>query len=103
MPRDEPLNSKPELGQYYCNDCNVDLVAAGEFYMLHPRIWTDQLGLGWSDNLCSGCLETRLGREVRFPIDMLFPPQPSTPHWSDRMHDRMGYEKDRKGKWRQKK
>jgi hypothetical protein len=27
--------------------------------MLKPEIWEGQLKLGWSDNLCIGCLEKR--------------------------------------------
>ena len=58
-----------ELGRYQCNDCGVNVVTVGEFYMLHLDIWEDQLGLGWDDNLCIGCLEKRLGRKVSL-VDM---------------------------------
>jgi hypothetical protein len=47
-----------------CNDCGVDCLALGEYYMLNPDIWGKQLGLGWGDNLCIGCLEKRLGRRI---------------------------------------
>jgi hypothetical protein len=53
--------------QYCCNDCGVDVLTAGEWYMASPDIWQQQLGLSWSDNLCIGCLEHRLGRRVSFP------------------------------------
>jgi hypothetical protein len=68
--------SKKALAHYRCNDCSVNVVTAGEFYMLHPEIWEDQLGLGWDDNLCIGCLEKRLGRKVSL-LDMVsFPRYP---------------------------
>jgi hypothetical protein len=47
-----------------CNDCGVDCVKIGEYYMAGPELWTDQLGLGFDDNLCIGCLEKRLGRRM---------------------------------------
>jgi hypothetical protein len=56
--------SAKELARYRCNDCSVNVVIAGECYMLNDEIWEDQLGLGWDDNLCIGCLEQRLGRKV---------------------------------------
>ena len=68
----EAMTPKPtelppeELARYGCNDCGVNVVTIGEFYMLKPEIWNDQLGLGWDDNLCIGCLERRLGRKVTF-------------------------------------
>jgi hypothetical protein len=56
--------SKKELARYRCNDCSINVVTAGEFYMLKGEIWEGQLGLGLHDNLCIGCLEKRLGRKV---------------------------------------
>jgi hypothetical protein len=61
-----------ELARFRCNDCGVNVVTAGEFYMLKDEIWEDHLGLGWNDNLCIGCLEARLGRKVCF-ADMCGP------------------------------
>jgi hypothetical protein len=66
--------SRKELARYRCNDCGVNVVTAGDFYMLQPKISEDQLGLGWDDNLCIGCLEQRLGRKVT-PLDMCGLPQ----------------------------
>jgi len=93
--------SPEELARYACNDCGVNVVTIGEFYMLHPDIWEDQLGLDWNDNLCIGCLEARIGRQVTF-ADMISIPsyswmQPS----SDRLLDRLGFKKHN-GKWRHK-
>ena len=42
--------SRKELARYRCNDCGVNVVTAGDFYMLQPKIWEDQL-------------RTRLGRQ----------------------------------------
>ena len=36
--------------------------------MISPKIWRDQLGLGWDDNLCIACIEKRLGRKLKGPI-----------------------------------
>ena len=43
--------------KYKCNDCGVNVLTTGEFYMLDQDIWEKDLGLGWNDNLCIGCLE----------------------------------------------
>jgi hypothetical protein len=59
-----------------CNDCGVDCVEIGEYYMASPEVWERQLGLGWHDNLCIGCLEKRLGRRVTFPKDIYYVPSP---------------------------
>jgi hypothetical protein len=77
------------LARYRCNDCSVNVVTAGEFYMLRPEIWGDQLGLGWDDNLCIGCLEKRLGRKVAL-VDMgCFPRYPWMKPLSVRLLHRM--------------
>jgi hypothetical protein len=65
--------SPKELARYKCNDCGVNVVTIGEFYMLTPNIWERQLGLGWDDNLCIGCLEKRLGRKVSMNDMSSFP------------------------------
>ncbi len=56
--------SKQVLARYRCNDCGVNVVEIGDWYMATPKIWRQQLGLGWDDNLCIACLEQRLGRRV---------------------------------------
>jgi hypothetical protein len=60
------------LGKCFCNDCEVDVVAVGDWYMCSTEVWERELGLGWSDNLCIACLVKRLGREPQFFID-IFP------------------------------
>jgi hypothetical protein len=97
-----PTISKKELARHKCNDCGVNVIEIGEYYMLNPQIWEDHLGLEWSDNLCIGCLEKRLGRKVG-PLFIEFCSIPNY-KWikppSDRLLDRYGFEKDKKGKWR---
>jgi hypothetical protein len=54
-----------KLPRFPCNDCEVDCLKIGDWYMAPPRIWEDRLGLSWQDNLCIACLEKRLGRKLR--------------------------------------
>lgn len=49
-----------------CDDCGFDVLSGGEFFMLNPEIWDDQLGMEPDDNLCVGCIERRLGRRIDF-------------------------------------
>jgi hypothetical protein len=58
------LDSTPYPVGCICNDCGVDCAKIGEYYMASPEIWERTLHLGWSDNLCIGCLEQRLGRRI---------------------------------------
>jgi hypothetical protein len=91
-----------ELARYACNDCAVNVVTAGEFYMLHPAIWEDHLGLGWDDNLCIGCLEARLGRKVSFADMSSFPNYDWMQPSSARLMDRLGFKRNSKGTWHRK-
>jgi hypothetical protein len=99
----KPVVEKPpgELARYKCNDCDVNVVTAGEFYMLYPDIWEDQLGLDWNDNLCIGCLEARIGRPVTFADIISIPNYSWMQPSSDRLLDRLGFKKCN-GKWRHK-
>ncbi len=54
----------PKPPQFACNDCGVDVLAIGDWYMARPEVW-HKLGLTWSDNLCVACLDRRLGRPAR--------------------------------------
>src|SRR5262249_1672731 len=58
-----------------CDDCGFHIVAGGEYCMINPNIWEKKLGLGWSDNLCIGCIEARLGRKLRVWRDFASLPQ----------------------------
>jgi len=48
-----------------CNDCGVNCLEIGDWYLASRDIWKDELSLGWGDNLCIACLEKRLGRRLR--------------------------------------
>jgi hypothetical protein len=78
-----------ELARQTCNDCGVNVIEIGAYYMLNPDVWERQLGLGWTDNLCVGSV-----RYVRLsPLSVDAPA-------SDRMADQLGFERDRRGNWR---
>jgi hypothetical protein len=85
--------------QYRCNDCGVDVLAAGEWYMAGADIWNRQLGLSWSDNLCIGCLEQRLGRRVSFPEVGPASSRRNNPT-SARLLDRLGHKSEPRRKKR---
>jgi hypothetical protein len=59
-----------------CNDCRKNIAKSGDWYLCKDKIWK-RLGLGERDNLCIPCLDKRLGREARFPQDIV-----SVPVWS---------------------
>lgn len=50
--------------KYLCNDCGVDVLETGDWYLAPSEIWEKTLGFGWNDNLCLACLERRLGRPL---------------------------------------
>jgi hypothetical protein len=79
----------------------VNVLVIGEFCMVHPDIWDDQLGLGWDDNLCIGCIEARLGRKLKGPCPdfMSFPSYSWMYPTSERLMDRYGFIKNAKGEW----
>jgi hypothetical protein len=54
-----------------CNDCSVDVLEIGDWYMCAPKVWEAELGLGWKDNLCLACLEKRLARPIKASEDVL--------------------------------
>jgi hypothetical protein len=97
----QKLPSKMEA-RYGCNDCSVNVLKAGEFYMLDPDIWEQQLSLGWNDNLCIGCLEDRLGRKIGLRDIVCFPDYAWMYPTSPRLLDRYGFIKGKNGKWRRK-
>ena len=50
-------------GKFLCLDCGTDTGKAGEHYMLEDEVWSScapKTGM-----LCIGCLEERLGRELK--------------------------------------
>src|SRR5262249_10346984 len=40
------------IQKYDCNDCKINAVRCGEFYMLKQDLWEKKLKLGLNDNLC---------------------------------------------------
>jgi len=56
--------SPRQIARCRCNDCGVNVIEAGDYCMLRPRIWRDTFGLGITDNLCLACIEKRLGRAI---------------------------------------
>lgn len=45
-----------------CNDCRVDTLRAGEWYMVHDPVWVAAGMATYGGFLCVGCLERHLGR-----------------------------------------
>lgn len=80
--------SKKERARQRCLDCKVNVIEIGEYYMLKPELWEKKLGLTWTDNLCIGCLEKRLGRRVSIDDMGSFPIYPWTAPTSERLLDR---------------
>jgi hypothetical protein len=84
MKRSKPRTKKRRFTEITCDDCSFKLVAGGEYYMVSPQMWVKKLGLGFGDNLCIKCLETRLGRKLK-PRDFIsFPQNPGGFPDSDR-------------------
>jgi hypothetical protein len=55
------FSTKPKaLVDFSCKDCGCDY---DESYMVHEKIWKAH-GVG-DDHLCVGCLEQRMGRQLR--------------------------------------
>jgi hypothetical protein len=76
---------KAKMPKFICNDCGVDVIQIGDWYMAQPELWKGELGLGWGDNLCISCLRGWMGREFRTgfsgfediaPASTYFPGQP---------------------------
>ncbi|WP_161853822.1 hypothetical protein [Bradyrhizobium sp. CCBAU 051011] len=57
--------SAAEIARVVCLDCGVNVIEIGDYCMLSPKVWRDQLGLGWDDNLCIACIEKQLGRKLK--------------------------------------
>ena len=92
--------SPRQIARCRCNDCSVNVIEAGDYWMLRPRIWRNTFGLGITDNLCLACIERRLGRAITigdvitFPIVDGYPMSDSCMHGSS--HPRSGGGRRRK-------
>ena len=53
-----------QIARHVCLDCGRNVIEIGDYTMIDNDIWKGQLKLGWDDNLCIECVETRLGREL---------------------------------------
>jgi hypothetical protein len=82
MPAIAPYN--PEFHRY-CGDCDADVWAIGEWYMVRDEVWPIH---GEGGVLCVGCLERRLGRRL-VPADFTDARCNRPPH-SARLMERMG-------------
>lgn len=51
-------------GRFICMDCSVDTGKIHEFYYIKLELWLTVVD-GKNGMLCIGCLETRLGRQLR--------------------------------------
>ena len=74
--------------KYLCNDCGVDVLETGDWYLAPSEIWEKTLGFGWNDNLCLACLERRLGRPLiggfrRYPTPASSYPPPFSRHFGE--------------------
>lgn len=67
-----------------CADCGVDVSAIGEYYMIRHDLWDAVAG---PEQLCIGCLEARLGRELG-PFDFTDAPANFTGWKSARLKER---------------
>jgi hypothetical protein len=92
--------SPEEIARYRCLDCGRNVIEIGDFCMLKPEIWEDELRLNASDNLCIRCIEARLGRKLR-PGLLSFCSTPTVEGYppSDVLLNRLGVRK-RKGRER---
>jgi hypothetical protein len=92
MPCIEPLS---ETWHRNCQDCDVDTVEVGEYYMVHDGVWPidPQGGV-----LCIRCLEGRIGRRL-VPEDFLDCPLNSSCR-SERLASRLGLELSERTAWR---
>jgi len=57
--------SKRQIARHKCIDCGVNVIEIGDYCMIASEIWEDQFKLGWDDNMCIACAETRLGRMLK--------------------------------------
>ncbi|MFZ2652031.1 MAG: hypothetical protein WA210_18185 [Burkholderiaceae bacterium] len=80
-----------EIAWHACKDCSVNVIACGEYCLVNPDIWERKLGLGWGDNLCIGCIERRLGRELGMRDFAGWPNNPAGYSLSDRYRQRLGF------------
>ena len=76
--------------RFICVDCKIDTNEIAEYYMLHNHIWythtTDFNGKGM---LCIGCIESRLGRQLKHGDFTCTPVNSGLFRMSERLKDRL--------------
>ena len=82
---------------YRCDDCGFNTLRGGEFTLIDHWIWEKELKLGWEDNLCIGCIEARLGRRISIADMGGFPSYEWMSSPSERLIDRNGFKKRKRG------
>jgi hypothetical protein len=82
--------SRREIARHKCLDCGINVIKAGDYCLLSAKLWKDQFGLGWNDNLCIACIEARLGRKLSLLDFISFPFVKGFPT-SDTLLDRYGF------------
>jgi len=61
----EPLDDEVTIhSKFRCIDCGKN-THGGEYYMVHDSVWAASGIAPHGGMLCLGCLETRIGRELR--------------------------------------
>ena len=56
--------AKKSRRRFLCVDCGVDTGRIGEYYFIHTPLWLSVID-SIAGMLCVGCLENRLGRQLR--------------------------------------
>lgn len=83
-------NKKRSLPDFNCKDCGVDTGAIDEYYMVLDAVWIEAGGgKPHRGLLCIGCLEKRLGRQLR-AYDFLDCPLNHMTKMSARLRSRVG-------------
>jgi hypothetical protein len=79
------------MDDWMCADCGVDTDKIHEYYMVHDVVWQEAGGKRDDMMLCVGCLEKRLGRELK-PSDFSDAPlnDPRIAYQSRRLWLRVG-------------
>ena len=89
--------SRREIARHKCLDCGINVIEAGDYCLLSAKLWKDQFGLGWNDNLCIACIEARLGRKLSMRLlDFISFPSVKGFPTSDTLLDRYGFSERRR-------
>jgi hypothetical protein len=84
--------SRREIARHKCIGCGVNVIKIGDYCMLSSEIWERKLGLGWSDNMCVACVESRIGRKLSRLDFMSFASVEGFGGMSDVLINRLGFD-----------